>query len=95
MRGFYNTRLHVLFMGDPSHINRDVVEFGAPLSDDEIAAAKREGCAGCVWSDGRLKDGYTALVCAREPQDVIVSGGRHWCSEWRQKPATDTSEGNP
>lgn len=56
------------------------------LTDDEIAAAKREGCVGCVWSAERLKEGYAALVCAKEPQDVIVSGGMHWCGEWRQAP---------
>ena len=94
MRGFYESRRADVDEAHDRYSANDMemakIAWSAPLGNDEIAAAKREGCAGCVWSDGTSQE----MACNRTAPAVDV-GPRNWCSEWRQKPATDTSEGNP
>lgn len=71
------------------------IKFGAPLSDEELAAANQRGCAGCAWWSA-LEHNPTLGRC----HHVSRVGGYSkvandstsadwWCSEWREEPVAE------
>jgi hypothetical protein len=78
MRGFYDRRE-----------KGSAATWSDPLNNAELAAAKKQGCAGCVWF-AILPHEFCGLC-----HHAVRSGSENvskdfWCSEWRGEPSEET-----
>lgn len=87
MRGFFEQRV-----ADSYDSYTGAVEtfwLNAPLTTEEIAAAKAQGCAGCVWWTATTTRRAAACHHASKA-GAVQADPDFWCSEWRGEPSKET-----
>ena len=99
MRGFYNKRLDIINAVERSYKDSDAPVIAGvsrriwdgPHTDPELAAAKKQGCAGCRWWTQAGVSGvcHNAEAPPQRDPDPDRNGTSHatfWCSEWSGEP---------
>lgn len=104
MRGDYEQRLRDYNMCShpgSGHEHDARHDWEQPLTTIELAAAKAQGCAGCVWfsvwtgsgahrrGDCRHAANQSVSVLTEDDRTARYTYDSDWCSEWRGEPTKE------